>query len=66
MRSIEEVRCRNLIIEQITNEINPNKEWLQRVENRLRKANLDELERLCNAFMRFGVKEIFESVEILR
>lgn len=66
MSRIEEACCRNLIIEQIIDEISPNKEQLQRIENKLRKANLDELERLCNAFMRFGVKEIFEAVEILR
>lgn len=64
MGNIGEICLKNLIIEQIKDEINPDKEQIQRIDNRLRKANLDELERVCNAFQRFGVNEIFEAVTI--
>ena len=51
---------RDLILEQIKKEINPSEEVLQLMKNRLNKASSDELERIYEAFERFGVKDIME------
>lgn len=53
---------RDLIIEQIKREINPNKERLQNMITRLNNASSDELERTYEAFERFGVQEVMDAV----
>lgn len=46
---------RDLIIEQLKKEINPSKERLQKMIDRLNNASSDELGRTYEAFDRFGV-----------
>ena len=53
---------RDLIIEQLKKEINPSKERLQKMINRLNNASSDELERTYEAFDRFGVQSIMDAV----
>lgn len=53
---------RDLIIEQIKKEINPSEERLQKMINRLNNASSDELERVYEAFDRFGVQSIMDAV----
>lgn len=53
---------RDLIIEQIKKEINPSKEKLQKMINRLNNASSDELERTYETFDRFGVQAIMDVV----
>ena len=53
---------RDLIIEQIKKEINPSKERLQKMINRLNNASSDELERTYESFDRFGVQAIMDAV----
>lgn len=53
---------RDLIIEQLKKEINPDKERLQKMIDRLNNASCDELERVYEAFERFGVQAIMDSV----
>lgn len=53
---------RDLIIEQLKKEINPSKERLQKMINRLNNASSDELERTYEAFDRFGVQAIMDAV----
>lgn len=52
----------DLIIEQLKKEINPSKERLQKMINRLNNASSDELERTYEAFDRFGVQAIMDAV----
>lgn len=54
---------RDLIIEQIRKEINPSKERLKNIINRLNNASSDELERTYEAFDRFGVQAIMDAVD---
>lgn len=56
------VQYRDLIIEQIKKEINPDKERLQRMIDRLNNASSDELERTYESFERFGVQAIMDVV----
>lgn len=53
---------RDLIIGQLKKEINPDKERLQKMINRLNNASSDELERTYESFERFGVQAIMEAV----
>ena len=53
---------RDLIIEQLKKEINPSKERLQKMIDRLNNASSDELERVYEAFDRFGVQSIMDAV----
>lgn len=53
---------RDLIIEQIRKEINPSKERLKNIINRLNNASSDELKRTYEAFDRFGVQAIMDAV----
>lgn len=53
---------RDLIIEQIKREINPDKERSQKMIDRLNNASSDELERIYEAFKRFGVQVIMDIV----
>lgn len=55
-------KYRDLILKQIKEELNPTEEELQLMRDKLNKANSDELERTYEAFERFGVKVIMESV----
>ena len=55
-------KYRDLIIKQIKEELNPTEEELQLMRDRFNKANSDELERTYEAFERFGVKVIMETV----
>ena len=53
---------RDLIIEQLKKEINPSEERLQKMINRLNNASSDELEKVYEAFDRFGVQSIMDAV----
>lgn len=53
---------RDLIIKQLKKEINPSEERLQKMINRLNNASSDELERVYEAFDRFGVQSIMDAV----
>ena len=53
---------RDLIIEQLKTEINPDKERLQNRIVRLNNTSSDELERTYEAFKRFGVQEVMDAV----
>ena len=53
---------RDLIIEQIKKELKPSEEDLQLMKDRLNKASSDELERIYEAFERFGVETIMRCV----
>lgn len=55
-------KYRDLILKQIKEEINPTEEKLQLIRDILNKASSDELERTYEAFERFGVEVIMESV----
>lgn len=55
-------KYRDLILKQIKEELNPTEEELQLMRDRLNKANSDELERTYEAFERFGVEAIMETV----
>lgn len=55
-------KYRDLILKQIKGELNPTEEELQLMRDRLNKASSDELERTYEAFERFGVEVIMETV----
>lgn len=55
-------KYRDLIIEQLKKEINPDKERLQKMIDRLNNASSDELERTYESFERFGVQAIMDAV----
>lgn len=55
-------KYRDLIIEQIKKELNPSKEKINRIENILNNSSSDELERIYEAYERFGVKVIMEEI----
>lgn len=55
-------KYRDLILKQIKEELNPTEEELHLMRDRLNKASSDELERTYEAFERFGVEVIMETV----
>lgn len=55
-------KYRDLIINQIKEELNPNNEKLQNIIKKLNDSTSDELERLYETFERFGVKTIIEII----
>lgn len=55
-------KYRDLILKQIKEELNPTEEELQLMRDRLNEARSDELERTYEAFERFGVEVIMETV----
>ena len=55
-------KYRDLIIKQIKEELNPTEEELQLMRDRLNKVSSDEQERTYEAFERFGVEVIMETV----
>ena len=57
-------KYKDLILKQIIEELKPTEDNLQLIRDRLNKANLDELERTYEAFERFGVKNVMETVKI--
>ena len=58
------IRCkyRDTILNQIKKEINPSENNLMLMRDRLSKATSDELERTYEAFERFGIKVVMDSV----
>lgn len=56
------LQYRDLIIEQLKKEINPDKERLQKMIGRLNNASSDELERTYEAFERFGIQAVMDAV----
>lgn len=56
------MKYRKAIIEQIKKEINPSDNDLELMRDRLNKASSDELERTYEAFERFGVQVILDTV----
>lgn len=56
------IQYRDLIIEQIKKEINPDGERLQRMIDILNNASSDELERTYESFERFGVQAVMDAV----
>ena len=59
---LERRKCKDMIIKQIQNEINPPKEKMEVIETTLNRAKLDDLERLYDAFERFGVQSIIDNI----
>lgn len=57
------IYCRDLILEQIKIELKPSEGELQRMRDRLNKSTSDELERVYDAFRRFGVAAILECIK---
>lgn len=55
-------KYRDLIINQIKEELNLNNEKLQNIITKLNNSSSDELERLYETFERFGVKTIIEII----
>ena len=55
-------KYRDLIINQIKEELNLNNEKLQNITIKLNNSTSDELERLYETFERFGVKTIIEII----
>ena len=55
-------KYRDLILKQIKEELSPTEEELQLMRDRLNKASSDELERTYEAFERFGVRVVMETV----
>lgn len=53
---------RDLILEQIKTELKSSEDELQRMKDRLNKGTPDELERVYDAFERFGVVAILECI----
>ncbi|WP_320973252.1 hypothetical protein [Enterocloster bolteae] len=54
---------RDLILEQIKTELKSSEDELQRMKDRLNKSSSDDLERVYNAFERFGVTAILECIK---
>lgn len=57
------IKYRNAILEQIKKEINPSDNVLQLMRDKVNKASSDELERVYDAFERFGVQVMFDIVK---
>lgn len=53
---------RDLILEQIKAELKPSEGELQRMKDNLNKSSSDDLERVYDAFERFGVSSILENI----
>lgn len=60
---MKQEEIKKAIIEQIQNELAPSDNRIKTIQARLNKASLSELERIYNAFQRFGVEEIMESIK---
>lgn len=58
------VQYRDLILDQIKTELKPSDGELQRMRDRLNKGLSDDLERVYDAFGRFGVAAILESIKL--
>lgn len=56
-------KYRDGILNQIKREINISNDEFRLIANRLSKATLDELERTYEAFERFGVNVIFDTIK---
>ena len=56
-------KYRDVILNQIKEEINPSETDLMLIRDRLNRSSLDELERTYEAFERFGVKIIMELIK---
>ena len=52
----------NLILNMIKEELDPSDDRLKKMKARLKSASLDEVERLYDAFARFGVQNIFNEL----
>lgn len=48
-----------MILDMIKEELNPSNDRLKKMKDRLKNATLDDVERLYDAFARFGVQNIF-------
>lgn len=57
------IKYRNAILEQIKKEINSSDNDLELMRDKLNKASSDELERIYDAFERFGVQVILDTVK---
>ena len=57
------IQYRDLIMEQIKTELKPSDGELQRMKDRLNKSLSDDLERVYDAFERFGVVAILECIK---
>jgi hypothetical protein len=57
------MKYRDLILDQIKTELKPSDGELQRMRNRLNKSTSDDLERVYDAFERFGVVAILECIK---
>lgn len=57
------IQYRELILKQIKTELNPSDDELQRMRDRLSKSSSDDLERVYDAFERFGVVAILECIK---
>lgn len=57
------IQYRELILKQIKAELNPSDDQLQRIRDRLNKSSSDELERVYDAFERFGAVVILECIK---
>lgn len=56
------VQYRDLILEQIKTELKPSEGELQRMKDSLNKSSSDDLERVYDAFERFGVVAILRCI----
>lgn len=54
---------KNLIINQIRDEMNLDKNRINNIAKKLNEATYDELERIYEAFERFGVRVIMEAIK---
>lgn len=52
----------NLILNMIKEELDPSDDRLKKMKARLKSASLDEVERLYDAFARFGVQNTFNEL----
>ncbi|ENZ28681.1 hypothetical protein [Enterocloster clostridioformis] len=57
------VKYRDLILDQIKTELKPSEGELQRIRDRLNKSSSDDLERVYDAFERFGVAAIVDNIQ---
>lgn len=64
MRQVENSKTdfENLILDMIKEELNPSDDRLKKMKARLKNATLDDVERLYDAFARFGVQNIFNAL----
>lgn len=57
------MKYRDLILDQIKTELKPSDGELQRMRDSLNKSTFDDLERIYDAFERFGVAAILECIK---